>query len=63
MPDRDVITVYNVMHFQYAKIIACSAFGYANGTEDKKKKNGLIKTTFRQLTSGKKTWSNIERED
>jgi hypothetical protein len=63
MPDGDVSTLYQVMHFQYAKIIACSAFGYANGTEAKKKNYGFIKTTFRQLSSGKKTWSNIERED
>jgi ribosomal protein S27AE len=63
MPDRDVSTLNQVMHFQYAKIIACSAFGYANGTEAKKKNYGFVKTTFRQLSSGKKTWSNIERED
>jgi hypothetical protein len=63
MPDRDVSTLYQVMHFQYANIIACSAFGHANGTEAKKKNYGFIKTTFRKLSSGKKTWSNIERED
>jgi hypothetical protein len=63
MPDRDVKTIMDVMNFQYAKIIACSAFGYANGTDAKKRDYGFIKTTFRQLSSGKKTWSDIERED
>ena len=63
MPDRDVSTIYDVMNYQYAKIIACSAFNCANGGEAKKKYYGFIKNTFRDLTSGKKSWSDIERED
>ena len=31
MPDRDVDTLRKAIYFQYAKIIACSAFGCANG--------------------------------
>lgn len=38
MPDRDVKTILDVINFQYAKIIACSAFGYVNGTEAKKER-------------------------
>ena len=63
MPDRDVSTLFDVMGYQYAKIIACSAFGCTNGLEAKKKHYGFIKNTFRDLSSGKKTWSDIERED
>lgn len=63
MPDRDVKTVRDQINFQYAKIIACSAFGCANGKEAKRRCYGFIKKTFNDLTSGKKTWSDIERED
>lgn len=63
MPDRDVSTLHDIMNYQYAKIIACSAFGCTNGVEAKKKHYGFIKNTFRDLSSGKKTWSDIERED
>jgi len=37
MPDGDVSTLYQVMHFQHAKIIAHRAFGYDNGTEAKRR--------------------------
>lgn len=63
MPDRDVMTLRDVIHFQYAKIIACSAFSCSNGLDAKKKYYGFSKNTFRQLSSGEKTWSDIERED
>lgn len=63
MPDRDVKTIKDVINFQYSKIIACSAFKCANGSEAKKKCYGFIKQTFKDLKSGKKEWSDIERED
>lgn len=63
MPDRDVKTIRDQIYFQYAKIIACSAFHCANGKEAKKKCYGFIKETFRDLKSGKKKWSDIVRED
>jgi len=63
MADRDVKTVRDVIHFQYAKIIACSTFRCANGREAKNKCYGFIKATFKDLRSGRKKWSDIERED
>jgi len=63
MPDREVKTIRDLIYFQYAKIIACSAFKVANGAEAKKLHYGFIKTTFRDLKSGGKSWSHIERED
>ncbi len=63
MPDREVRTLNDLMNYQYAKIVACSAFGCANGVEAKKKHYGFIKNTLRDLSSGRKTWSDIERED
>ncbi len=63
MPDRDVKTIWDVINFQYAKIIACSAFGCANGKEAKSKYYGFIKKTFNDLKSGRKSWSDILRED
>ncbi|NLO92125.1 MAG: HNH endonuclease [Elusimicrobia bacterium] len=63
MPDRDVKTVRDQIYFQYAKIIACSAFHCADGQEAKKKCYGFIKKTFRDLKNGNKLWSDIMRED
>ena len=63
MPDGDVKTLQDVIYFQYAKIIACSAFSCGNGSEAKKKCYGFIKTRFRDLQAGRKNWSDIERED
>lgn len=63
MPDRDVHTIRDLIYYQYAKIIACSAFSVADGQEAKKLHYGFIKTTFHDLKSGGKSWSHIERED
>jgi 5-methylcytosine-specific restriction endonuclease McrA len=63
MPDRDVKTILDVINFQYAKIITCSAFNCRNGKEAKKNYYGFIKKTFKDLQSGKKSWSDIDRED
>ncbi len=63
MPDREVKTIRDIINYQYAKIIACSAFRCVSGVEAKKRHYGFIKNTFRDLSSGRKTWSDIERED
>lgn len=63
MPDREVTTIRDLIYYQYAKIIACSAFKVANGAEAKKLHYGFIKKTFRDLKSGGKSWSHIDRED
>jgi len=63
MPDKDVHTIRDEFYFQYAKIIACSALGAANGREAKKNGYGFIKNKFRQLQSGVIQWSEIVRED
>lgn len=59
MPDREVKTIRDLIYFQYAKIIAKSAFG-----EDAKKTSyGFIKKVFRDLVHDEKKWSDILRED
>ncbi len=63
MPDNDVKTIRDLIYYQYAKIIARSAFSVSNGKQAKKKHYGFIKKTFRQLKSGTKSWSEITRED
>ena len=63
MPDRDVKTIKDLIFYQYAKIIARSAFGAADGKEAKKYNYGFVKNTFRDLQSGVKQWSEITRED
>jgi hypothetical protein len=63
MPDRSVHTIRDLIHYQYAKIIAKSAFGEPNGKDVKKKHYGFIHNTLNDLRSGRKKWSDITRED
>ena len=63
MPDRDVTTIKDLIYYQYAKIIARSALHAQDGTAAKADHYGFIKQTFRELQSGKKSWSEITRED
>jgi len=63
MPDRDVKTIKDQIFFQYAKIIAKSAFNLDNGIEAKKRCYGFIKNTFKKLKDGSMSWSDILRED
>jgi len=63
MPDRDVKTIRDLIYYQYAKIVARSAFALADGQAAKKQGYGFIKKTFRQLQSGEMNWSEITRED
>jgi hypothetical protein len=59
MPDRDVKTIRDLIYYQYAKIVAKSAFGL----DAKKTSYGFIKTTFRNFVKDEKKWSDILRED
>lgn len=59
MPDRDVRTIRHLIYYQYAKIIAKSAFG----PDSKSKDYGFIKNTFRHLVNSENKWSDIIRED
>jgi len=63
MPDKEVKTIKDQIFFQYAKIIAKAAFNLHNGVDAKKTHYGFIKETFRNLKSGKMSWSDILRED
>ena len=49
MPDRDVTTIKDLIYYQYAKIIARSAFSVPDGTAAKGDHYGFIKQTFREL--------------
>jgi ribosomal protein S27AE len=59
MPDRDVKTLRHLIWYQYAKIIAKRALG----PEAKSQHYGFVKQTLKDLMSGRKTWSDITRED
>ena len=61
MPDRDVKTIQDLIYYQYAKIIVRRASGVSDGKEAKKQSYGLIKNKFRELKSGKISWSEITR--
>jgi hypothetical protein len=63
MPDRDVATIKDLIYYQYAKIIAKRAMHTSDGKQAKTGHYGFIKTTFRDLKTGKKSWSEITRED
>jgi hypothetical protein len=49
LPDRDVRTIRDLIHYQYAKMIAHSAFSVPDGTAAKGSYYGFIKQTFREL--------------
>jgi len=55
MPDRDVMTIGDLIYYQYAKIIAKSAFGVSDGREAKGKHCGFVKERFRGLGG----WSGV----
>ena len=63
MPDREVQTVRDLIYYQYAKIVARRAFAAQDGRAAKQHHYGFIKNTFRELKSGRKSWSEITRED
>lgn len=63
MPDREVETTRDLIYYQYSKIIARRAFSKGDGKSTKKAHYGFIKKTFRELKAGKKSWSDIIRED
>lgn len=63
MPDRDVKTIQDVIFYQYAKIITRSALSIPDGEKTTYQHYGFIKRTFLDLKSGKKSWSEITRED
>ena len=46
MPNRDVSTLRDTVNYHYAKIVACSVFGCANGVEAKKEHYGFIGTSL-----------------
>lgn len=58
-----VETIQDIIFYQYSKIIAKSAFKTSDGRDAKKKHFGFIKKTFLELKGGKKSWSDILRED
>jgi hypothetical protein len=49
LPDRDVRTIRDLIHYQYAKIIPRSAFSVPDGNAAKRTYYGFIKQTFREL--------------
>jgi hypothetical protein len=59
MPPKQVETIRDEILYQYAKIIAKSAFGLSS----KKADFGFILKTFLELRDGTKKWSEIIRED
>lgn len=63
MPDRGVKTIRELIYYQYSKIIAKSAFELPDGVEAKYRHYGFIKSTFKGLKYGTKSWSDIIRED
>jgi hypothetical protein len=63
VPDREVKTIRELLFYQYAKLIARSAFKLPDGVAVKRDHYGFIKNTFRELRDGRRKWSDIVRED
>ena len=49
MPDRDVTTIKDLLYYQYAKLIARSAFAVPDGATAKGNFYNFIKQTFHEL--------------
>lgn len=62
-PIKEIKTIEHMIFYQYAKIMAKSAFKYKDGKEAKAKSFGYIRNTVRKLISGEMKWSDISRED
>jgi ribosomal protein S27AE len=63
MPIRGTKTIRDLIYYQYAKIIARSAFKAVDGKKAKEDHFGFINNTFKDLKEGRKQWSEITRED
>ena len=63
MPDREVKTIRDLLFYQYAKLVARSAFKLPDGVAVKREHYGFVKTVFRDLRDGRRQWSDILRED
>lgn len=63
MPDSSVHTIKDQIFFQYAKIIAVSAYNCKDSSEAKKRYYWFIKSTFKKLQTDEMKWSAILRED
>lgn len=63
MPDKEVENIKELIFYQYSKVIAKSTFELPDGIEAKHHHYGFVKSTFRSLKYGNKTWSEITRED
>lgn len=63
MPDREVRTLRDLLFYQYAKLIARSAFSQPDGVAAKRHHYGFIRNKFRELRDGRRQWSDILRED
>lgn len=53
-PISEIKTIEHMIFYQYAKIMAKSAFGHKDGKEAKAKNFGFIRNTVRKLINGKK---------
>ena len=56
-------TIWDIILYQYAKIMAKRTFNCPNGIEAKKKYFGFIREKFSKLKNGNISWSEITRED
>ena len=63
MPDRDVQTIRDLIFYQYAKLIARSAFQIPDGIGVKEQHYGFVKKTFLDLKDVRKKCSDVLRED
>ncbi|MFH0953610.1 MAG: HNH endonuclease [Verrucomicrobiota bacterium] len=59
MPDREVLTVLDLVYYQFAKILARSRLGVPGVDVARKTHFGFAKDTFRDLKAGRKLWSEV----
>lgn len=62
MPHRDVHTIRDLLFYQYAKVLACRAFGEPDSLAAKRQHYEFIDRAFRSLRDGWTPWSDIWEE-
>jgi hypothetical protein len=63
MLHTEVLSIRDLIYYQYAKLVCRSTFHIPDGVSAIEKHYSFIKNTFRELKNGYKQWSDIVRED
>jgi hypothetical protein len=61
MPDREVLTLLDLVYYQYAKIVAQEELTRPGFEIARRTQYGMAKDIFRDLKAGRKLWADVTR--